>query len=143
MTDTLSNFYTGAEGPRGAEGPWGQDGATGATGPEGPQGELGPQGDQGPPGPAGPIGAAGPKGNTGRSKIGVVKLLCIGSTSPSRQPMLIRLNFLADDQFEDCTWCYRFLNPYLILALCIWLSVASIGELVSHHWVTYMFTCYL
>ena len=34
--------------------------------------------------------------------------------------------FNATVAYEDCTWCSEFLNPYLILAVVIWLGVVSV-----------------
>jgi hypothetical protein len=38
---------------------------------------------------------------------------------------------ILDDQYRNCTWCWRMLNPYLILALVLWLILVTLLLVVT------------
>ena len=40
------------------------------------------------------------------------------------------LFYVLDEEVGDCEWCWKFLSPYLILGILIWLIIVSIILLI-------------
>ena len=107
----------GEMGPKGEVGDTGMEGPVGATGASGPMGEQGPTGETGPKGDQGFTGPIGPQGDTGFT----------GPQGPQGPPgvNLTEIRYgpsaaaLTDDE-------NMFSNPWITLALLIWLFIVTL-----------------
>lgn len=109
---------TGPSGPMGVNGTMGQQGNSGSTGATGPMGQNGTMGATGPSGGMGATGAMGPKGDKGdQGPVGPA-----GPPGPTRTVVITGDPSAVPVQSEDNV----FSNPWLVLALLIWLAVVTV-----------------
>lgn len=119
-----ANGEAGSTGPRGERGPNGERGATGPAGPTGNHGATGTTGRQGATGPLGPdggMGATGPQGERGDP----------GARGPPGAAANATGSATFEELISECEWCQKFLNPYLILGVIIWLALVTLLLLIT------------